>query len=115
MSRLVYWEIPSTDAGATSRFFAELFGWKVTESTGGYWSFTVDDGIGGGIQPVRDSPGTGVMVYIGVPDIPATLARVEELGGRVLRPKTEIGNDWGCWAEFEAPGGCRSVALWSKT
>ena len=36
------------------------------------------------------------------------------LGGRVVKPKTEIGNDWGYWAAFKDPGGCTSVALWSK-
>lgn len=53
-------------------------------------------------------------MHIQVEDIPATLARVVELGGEVIKPKTEIGNNWGFWAGFKAPGGCRGVALWSK-
>lgn len=115
MDKLMYWEIPSTDVPRTSEFFAGLFGWKMERSSGGYVMFEVEEGIGGGIQPVEQDPGHGIMVYIGVDDIPATLKKVEELGGTIVRPKTEIGNDWGYWAEFKAPGGCRSVALWSKT
>ncbi len=109
-----YWEIPSTDTAATARFFEKLFGWKMTPSVEDYWMFEVEGGMSGGIQPVAEAPGHGVMVYIRVEDIPAVLSQVAELGGEVLKTKTEIGNDWGYWAEFKTPGGCRSVALWSK-
>ena len=109
-----YWEIPSTDPEATARFLERLFGWTPTPSANNYWMFEVKYGLSGGIMPVAEPPGHGVVVYIEVEDIPATLARVVELGGEVVKPKTEIGNDWGFWAEFKAPGGCRGVALWSK-
>jgi len=33
----------------------------------------------------------GTLVYFTAPDIEATLARVEEKGGRILAPKTSIG------------------------
>jgi len=114
MNAPCYWEISSTDPEATGRFFEQLFGWKLTPSQNNHWMFEVEDGMSGGIQPVTESPGHGLMVYIEVDDIPATLARIVELGGAVAKPRTEIGNDWGYWAEFKAPGGCRSVALWSK-
>jgi predicted enzyme related to lactoylglutathione lyase len=111
---LCYWEIPSTNVAKSSAFYAKLFGWKMTPSGKDYMMFAVKGGMGGGIQKMKGAPGQGVMVYIEVKDIPATLERVVKLGGKVLKPKTEIGNDWGYWAAFRDPGGCTSVALWSK-
>jgi hypothetical protein len=114
MPRPVHWHIPSVHPDADARFFEQLFGWKLTPSEDHYWMFAIEDGVSGGIMPVAEPPGHGVTVYVGVDDIPATLARVVELGGEVVRPKSTIGGDWGYWAEFKAPGGCRSVALWSQ-
>ena len=109
-----YWEIPSTNVAKSRAFYAKLFGWKMEPSGEGYVMFEVKGGLSGGIQKVRKAPGEGVMVYIEVRDIPATLKRVVTLGGKVVTPKTAIGNDWGFWAAFKDPGGCRDVGLWSK-
>ncbi len=48
------------------------------------------------------SPSTsGTLVYLnGGNDLSPVLARVEEAGGTVLVPKTEIGNDFGFFAHF---------------
>jgi hypothetical protein len=110
----VYWEIPSNDPAATGRFLEAVFGWKTEPSTGGYVMVEIEGGIGAGIFPVEGEPGAGIKVYIKVADIDATLARVTAAGGAVLRPKTMVGEGWGWSAEFAAPGGCRSIALWSK-
>ena len=114
MNNLCYWEIPSTDVVKSSDFYSKLFGWKMEKSTDDYMMFEVEGGIRGGIQLMKEKPGESVMVHIKVDDIPATLKKVVELGGTVIKPRTEIGNDWGFWASFQDPGGCRSVALWSK-
>jgi len=113
MNKLSYWEIPSTDLAKTSEFLSGLFGWKMEPSGDKYVMFSVEDGMGGGIERTDKEPGHGISVYIEVDDIPAKLKRVEELGGKVLRQKTEIGNDWGFWADFRDPGGA-TLGLWSK-
>lgn len=113
MDKLVYWEIPTTDLEKTTAFFSALFGWKMEPTSDDYVMFQVEDGMGGGIQRVEKDPGHGVMAYVKVDDIPATLSRVQELGGKPLQPKTEIGNDWGYWASFQAPG-CPLLGLWSQ-
>jgi uncharacterized protein len=114
MNGLCYWEIPSTNVAKSSAFYQKLFGWKMTPSSEGYMMFQGKSGLGGGIQKVRKAPGQGVVVYVEVKNIPATLKRVVKLGGKVLKTKTEIGNDWGFWAAFKDPGGCSGVALWSR-
>jgi predicted enzyme related to lactoylglutathione lyase len=111
---LCYWEIPSRDVAKSAIFYARLFGWKMTSSGKDYVMFQAKSGPGGGIQKVKKAPGQGVMVYVEVKDIPSTLDRVVKLGGQVVRPRTEIGEDWGYWAAFRDPGGCMSVGLWSR-
>ena len=54
------------------------------------------------------------MVYVEVEDIEATLKKAEELGAKVVTPVTEIGDNWGHWAQFKDPGGCTGVGLWSR-
>jgi predicted enzyme related to lactoylglutathione lyase len=114
MNGLCYWEIPTTNVVGSAAFYSKLFGWKMTPSGVGYMMFQAKGGPGGGIQKVKKAPGHGVMVYIEVKDIPATLKRVKELGGKVIKTKTEIGNNWGFWASFKDPGGCTGVGLWSR-
>lgn len=113
MDKLCYWEIPTTDIEATGLFLAELFGWTMQPSGPGYVMFGVEDGMGGGLQQVTETPERGIRAYVGVDDIPATLAKAEALGGEITQPKTAIGEDWGFWAEMRLPGGTR-LGLWSK-
>jgi predicted enzyme related to lactoylglutathione lyase len=113
MNGLCYWEIPSRNVSKSSEFYARLFGWKMTPSTDDYVMFSAKSGLGGGIQRVKQAPGSGVMAYVEVKDIPAMLRKVTGLGGKVVKTKTAIGNDWGFWAAFKDPGGC-TLGLWSR-
>ncbi len=113
MHNLVHWEIPATDIARSREFYSRLFGWKMTESGPDYVMFDVEDGIGGGIFRVPAMPEPCIDVYIRVADIPETLRRVEELGGKVEKPKTEIGGGYGYYAFFRDPCGCR-IGIWSR-
>ncbi len=114
MPHLVYWEIPSTDVAKSSAFHAALFGWTMTPSTNGYMMFETDGGVPGGIEKCDAPVGRGIRIYIGVDDIPATLAKAQSLGGTLVQEKTAIGGEHGHWGAFEDPGGS-CVGLWSKT
>lgn len=113
MHELMYWEIPSTDIRKSAEFYSELFGWRMEDSTEGYVMFDTGTGINGGISRVEKMPDPCIDVYIRVEDIPDTLARVESLGGRTEKPKTEIGGDYGFYAWFRDPCGCR-IGVWSR-
>ncbi len=113
MHNLVYWEIPATDRKKSADFYARLFGWKTTESGSNYTMFEVAEGVGGGIFQVERMPEPCIEVYIKVASIPATLQKVEELGGKVEKPKTEIGGGFGYYAFFRDPCGCR-IGIWAK-
>jgi predicted enzyme related to lactoylglutathione lyase len=83
--------------------------WKIeAQPEMDYVMFDVEPGPGGGF-PKADGETYkkgDVIVYISTDDIEATLAKVEELGGKTLLPKTEIPN-MGWFAFFSDPTGNR--------
>jgi uncharacterized protein len=114
VSRLVHWEIPSTDVQRSGAFYTALFGWSMQGWSDDYVLFDSGEGTGGGISKVETMPAPAIGVYIGVDDIDAALAKVEALGGRTVQARSEIGGDMGFTAAFEDPCGCR-IGLWSKS
>jgi predicted enzyme related to lactoylglutathione lyase len=123
MSNTFDWiEIRTDDIGATAQFFESLFGWKVTqklEADGSHvWLFDTGDTPRlenlrrGGIWLRPQGEPLGVMVYILVEDIEATLRKVSELGGEVLSPKTPQGPT-AFRASFSDPSGIR-LSLWEE-
>jgi predicted enzyme related to lactoylglutathione lyase len=70
-----------------------------------YATFDTGAGIGGGLNPISEQyPAGTVAVYIGTDNIPATLAKAESLGGKILIPESEIpGVGW--FGFFQDPTG----------
>jgi len=76
-----WFEVLGSDGERTRAFYSNLFGWQAG-GAGPY--LMVDTGAGRGIQGgLGDGGGsTWATVYAHVPDVAATLARAEQLGGR---------------------------------
>ncbi|HEY7014211.1 MAG TPA: VOC family protein [Streptosporangiaceae bacterium] len=81
-----WFEVLGRDAPRTQRFYAELFGWTVKEGFEGYG--LTDTGAGRGIQGgLGAAQAQWATIYASVPDVEATLAKAEQLGGsRVYGP-----------------------------
>ena len=103
---VVHVEIPAANVEAAGQFYQELFDWKlqpVPEMN--YTMWEAGDGSGGGFPQVSDeAPAGHVIVYIHSDDIEADLKKVEELGGKVIHPKSEIPQT-GWYAFFQDPTG----------
>jgi predicted enzyme related to lactoylglutathione lyase len=114
---ITWFEIPAVDLDRAASFYSALFGVtleraRVDNLDMARFPLTPDAaGISGAIVAgdtyVPSHHGT--RVYFNTPDIDATLALAERLGGRELYPKTSIG-ELGWVAEFEDSEGNR-VAL----
>ena len=111
---IVHLEFSAKDPGEAGKFYANLFGWNVsTMEEMNYVTYQINEELGGGFLDVaREEFNAGdIIPYISTPDIEATLAKAEELGGKTLQPKTEIpGIGW--FAFFADPTGNR-VGLFS--
>jgi predicted enzyme related to lactoylglutathione lyase len=95
---IVHVEISANDREGAGKFYEELFGWNIQQIPEmNYATFDYGvGGVGGGLNPVReDNPAGTVVVYVDTDDINADLAKIENLGGKIVTPKTEIpGMGW---------------------
>lgn len=114
---IVHIEIPGIDTKAAGKFYADTFGWKVhTEPSFDYTMFEAEGGPGGGFTRVGEAMGLSskpgdVLIHIGTDDINASLASVEQHGGKTVLPRTEIpGVGW--FAIFTDPTG-NKIALYT--
>lgn len=89
-------ELNTNNAAGAKPFYQELFGWKYKESTDGmpYTEFGLDETRPvGGIFQLPEEMGNVPpfwMAYIAVDDVDASAKKVEELGGKIHRPPTDI-------------------------
>ena len=112
---IVHIEFSANDPKAAGDFYKHLFGWKIeTIPDMDYVTFEVTPELGGGFLDIDEQYfRTGdIIPYINTDDIESTLDRVVSLGGKILKPKTEIpGIGW--YAFFADPTGNR-VGLYSS-
>jgi hypothetical protein len=99
-SALNWFEIPVTDIARAQKFYSTVLGITFTAGPGmgGYQMamFPAPDGIGGAlIQGEGEVPSIdGTIVYLACdPDLAIPLSRVEAAGGKILVPKTSIGEN----------------------
>jgi predicted enzyme related to lactoylglutathione lyase len=104
--QIVHVEFSAKDRKALSKFYANVFGWEVEDiDQMDYTTFKAGEGLGGGFNPVNETtlPGT-TTVYIGTDDVTASLKAVEEAGGTILVPESDIPN-MGKFGLFRDPQG----------
>lgn len=109
MTHAINWfEIPVTNYKRAKQFYENVLGETITDMQMDgveYGMLPYDNqnnGIGGGlIQSEQSKPSQdGVTVYLnGGDDLSAPLSRVEDAGGKVIMPKTAIGEN-GFIAQF---------------
>ena len=92
--RFVWHELMTTDPQGAGAFYSKVLPWK-TQPSGmpDYTLWVSGKTQTGGLmaQPVSGAPPSW-LVYIGTPDVDATAAAAERLGGRVLKAPADIPN-----------------------
>ena len=90
---VVHVEVLGADAPRLQKFYGDLFGWAAKLNPIGYGYVPVEPKppvkLTGGIGPSPQRQPL-VIFYVKVADPGTTLKRVEELGGRVVMPATEV-------------------------
>jgi len=90
---VIWFEVLGEDADKLRGFYGELFGWTFKNAPNPEMDYgmigAADRGIGGGVGKGPAGPGW-VTFYAEVPDIHASVAAAQKLGGEVLMPVTEM-------------------------
>ena len=81
---IVFFDIAAPDSPKLQAFYADLFGWKATPA--GTFSAPVTAPLP---ATFRKDPAE-MVIYVGVADITATLARIEANGGAAASPRMEV-------------------------
>jgi predicted enzyme related to lactoylglutathione lyase len=81
-------EIPAVDIDRSARFYAEVFGWRTRQRGKGQIAFDDATGEVSGTwvvgRPASSKP--GLLIYIMVDSVAATLAAVAAHGGEIAQP-----------------------------
>jgi predicted enzyme related to lactoylglutathione lyase len=81
---IVFFDVAGPDSNVLENFYRRVFGWELDQS--GNFSVSVVSPLPG---TVRQDPAEK-RIYIGVPDINASLAQVKEHGGTIDAPRFEV-------------------------
>lgn len=104
--KICYLEIPAMTAEASADFYSAIFGWKVRRRGDGELAFDDPGGVSGTWVKESDrTPDEQTRIYIMVDVIADTLKQIQDAGGRVLTPRTDIGQGLGAFAAFADPVG----------
>lgn len=102
--KICYIEMPANDVRRSAEFYEKVFGWKIRKRGDGSTAF--DDGVGevSGTWVIGRPPATpGLLIYIMVDSVAATVEALVAHGGELVQP---IGADAPeITARFRDPGG----------
>jgi predicted enzyme related to lactoylglutathione lyase len=94
--RFVWHELMTTDTDAASDFYSDVVPWKAEDSGMPSYSLWMSGKYrSGGLMALpEDASATPPhwIIYIGTPDVDGTVAAAEKLGGKVLKPASDIPN-----------------------
>jgi predicted enzyme related to lactoylglutathione lyase len=105
---VIHFEIVSRDASKLHSFYSDVFDWNIDANNPMNYGIVDNggEGINGGIGGPPDDTYPGhVTFYISVPDLAATLRKIESLGGKTVIPPSEIPGTDTTIAQFTDPAG----------
>jgi len=127
LDKVIFFEIPADNLARARKFYGTVFDWKMNEIPSMHYTQvgTVEadklgvrgkpkepGAINGGMVERNDSVKSPV-IYISVENIDEAAATIEKNGGKVIQPKSPVGN-FGFAAYFKDTEG-NVVGLWQFT
>ena len=103
--KICYLEMPATDVAKSAAFYSQVFGWRIRTRGDGATAFDDTTGEVSGAWVVNRPPASepGLLFYIMVDRIEATIEAVVAAGGVIVQP---LGADAPeITARFRDPGG----------
>lgn len=87
---VVQWQIVADDPAGLAGFYSKLFGWKIDADNALGYRRLETGSIDGGVWPTHEPGKATLQLFVEVPDIDARIARAQQLGARVLVPRTVL-------------------------
>jgi predicted enzyme related to lactoylglutathione lyase len=86
--KICYIEIPAVDINRSADFYSKIFGWRIRQRGDGHTAFDDTTGAVSGTWVVgrNASPEPGLLVYIMVDSVAATVDAVIAQGGTLVQP-----------------------------
>ena len=86
--KICYIEIPSTDVARSADFYRKVFGWNIRQRGDGHSAFDDTTGQVSGSWVVGRPPSSqpGLLIYIMVDSVAASLDAVVANGGEIVQP-----------------------------
>ena len=87
---IVFFDIAAPELANQAQFYKDIFDWQVGPD--GRVSVPAASPLPGllRVEPSNQGPLTERVIYLGVPNINATLAKITARGGAVVFPRTEV-------------------------
>jgi uncharacterized protein len=88
---VVHFEVVGSDGAKLQEFYGDLFGWKISADNPQNYGIVDNggEGINGGVGQAPDGS-RQVTWYVQVGNIADCLRKAEEMGGKVVMPRTEM-------------------------
>jgi predicted enzyme related to lactoylglutathione lyase len=125
LDKVIFFEIPVDNAARARQFYSTAFGWKMNEIPEMHYIQvgTVDadqmgvrgtpkerGAINGGMVERRRELAENPIIYVSVENIDQAVATIEKNGGKIVKPRTAVGN-FGFAAYFKDTEG-NIIGLW---
>ncbi|MBP7999307.1 MAG: VOC family protein [Chloroflexi bacterium] len=105
---LVWNELATRDAAAAKTFYNAVFGWAGEADAQGYTTFILNGRRHAGLMQMDSTWDPSIpanwTVYFAVDDLAQTVAKAQELGGKIIMPATPAG-EIGSFAIIQDPQG----------
>ena len=83
--RIMFVELPASDIETSSRFYEQLFGWRMT-AFGPSYACTMTGDVDLGLQADRAEASAAPLPVVQVDDLERAAATAQALGARITRP-----------------------------
>lgn len=94
MGRVISFEMSSQNPEKANEFYANVFGWEISESNWDYWpvktSKDAEPGIDGGISKGPADYPHGTRILLEVDSIDDALEKAKSNGAQIIREKMEF-------------------------
>jgi len=86
--KVCYIEMPAIDVNRSASFYKEVFGWQIRQRGDGHLAFddTVNEVSGTWVTGRRAATEPGLLIYIMVDSVAATVDAVVANGGKIVQP-----------------------------